>query len=479
MEKKDESAEDKLLKKATAEELRRFIKEQAGRDVPFQRQLNKWLYRNYGEGTLTSEDLVARVRSLFCYDIKESTRNSWYDVIDYDWYYVVAEMDDILESIRKLLNRGNTSVVVEPIFEFFRILQKIWHDEMEEGIDDDSESDAGLLEGAHKHCVALLCEWAQNPGVPAADRYRMLDEYLAIRKVCSFDEYWMYTMACAYIDLRVAVLPPEEAYKEIERLYMSEKRNRRIVGHKIKLCGQLGRMKEMEATVWENVRYIEFVQNELHRLCKIGRLNDALKLAEESIRVNGENKETLHAKLDIVRLMKDTPAIIDTHFRLAIHGDSDLQDYRNLKALVPPNRWYSFYERIVEALRRYDLFDYLAAVYKEENELDALYKLITKLPYGQMPFIRKYLPILPTKYHADLINRGIDIFKKQAQPTARREEYTEFANRIKSFSKLPGTSQPVEELLLFLRATYKRRPAMIDELNKVFPLTSTAVPRKI
>ncbi len=468
MEENNKNVEDELLSKASAEALREFIKEQAVNDVQLQRKLNKWLYRNYGKEVMSPEILIARVRSLFCDEIRKDEQYPWFEIIDYDWYYVVTEMKDILNDLRELINRGGTSAGVEPIFEFFRILQKIWRDEGDD-LDGNEDSEAWLLEEACENCVSMLCEWAQTPGVTDADRYRMLDEYRAICQACPSDEAWMYILKNCYIDIKVAVLPPEEAYKEIQDLYTSGNRDQQIVAHKIKLCKQLGRPEEAEKTIWENVRYLELVQNELHRLCELGRLNDALKLAEESIRVNGGNKTTLHDKLDIVQQLKYTPAIIDTLFRIAVLGNSDLQDYHNLKALVPVNEWHSFYTRIVDQLRRRDQFEYLAAVYKEENELDALYKLIKSAAFDQLSLIRKYLPILPAKYHAELVKIGINIFQDETKSTAPREQYREFANRLKSFSKLPGAFQPVEDFLLFLRTTYKRRSAMMEELNKVFP----------
>lgn len=464
MKKGDQAVQKELLKKATVEELREFVEEQAAQNVPFQRELSSWLYKQYGMKKPTSDFLVARVRSLFGSELTESKGNPWYDEEDCDWSFVVQEFKDVLDELREQLNRGHSSVVVEPILEFFRQVCGRWDDKIY------AEEDATLVEGALASCVELLREWAQSPAVPDADKHRMLDAYRDASKDCSDDSGWVHDcLDRAYVDLMVAVLPPEDAYGEIEKRYNEEERRQNIVAHKIKLCKQLGRLEEMETTVWENAKYLQFVEDELQRLCELGRLSDALTLAVESIRVNGEKTQTLRDKLRVVELMKDKAAIIDTHYRLAVHGKEDLEDYRKLKAIVPAAEWIWCFERLVDKLDRTKRYEYLAAIYKEEKEFNPLFKLITRVSRHRLSLIMTYLPCLPKKYHSQLLKICVDIFKDELLFAAPRGNYSKFAERFFQFSQLPGAAPLANDLLSFIRITYRRRSALLEELTKFFP----------
>lgn len=111
--------------------------------------------------------------------------------------------------------------------------------------------------------------------------------------------------------------------------------------------------------------------------------------------------------------------------------------------------------------------DYLAAIYEEESDMERLNQLLLREDGFQMRLIIRYLPILPVQYHPPLIQRGIDILKACAERISTRKDYANYAEEIKKFSRLPGAASAVAELLSYIRSTYARHPAMMDELSKL------------
>lgn len=467
MKKEDREVREELLEKVAVEELRDFVREQADKNALFRREMDSWLYRQYGMEKPTSDFLVARVRSLFGGEPAEGGGDPLFDEEVCDWLFVAQELGNVIEELREQINRGNVSVVAEPVLEFFRQVCVRWDERLYR------EADVVSVEGALESCVKLLSEWAQSPAVTDTDKRHMLDAYRAVNEDCPDGREWIRDfMDGTYVDLMVTVLPPEDAYKEIEERYNAEGRSRKIVAHKLKLCKQLGRMKEMETTVWENVKYLEYVEDELRRLCELGRLSDALMLAIESIRVNGEKERTLRDKLHVAELMKDKAVIIDTRYKLAVHGKEDLEEYRKLKAVVPTNEWIWCFERLTDKLNRTAKYEYLAAIYKEEKEHVRLFKLITRVSRHRLSLIMTYLPYLPKKYHSQLLKMCVDILKESLLFAAPRGDYVKFAERLHRFSQLPGATSLTNSLLSFVRVTYRRRAALIEEIAKFFPVES-------
>lgn len=451
-----------LLNQASLEELRAFVLEQAEKSAMFLSRLNQWLYKQYDKPERTQEAYVDRVRRLF--SLVED-KYGWYadhfdERIGVAWASVGEGMEMIAKELEELLDSGNTDIIVEPILEFFVMIQ--------------NERDGFLYEGehsdlynAHDACIALLRKWACHPSVPQENRQEMLR---ALWEVCQFSAYKkhaIYNMLRQYIRLVVATLPPQQAYHTLLQLEADDVEDYEMNLQKILLLHRLGQEEQAVALVYQNLGNENIVDTEIERLIEIGKLGAAMNLAEAVIKKEGEFDCALKRKLRIAKLMNNKAAIRATYFRLIVTGWCNTAYLKELKAMVPPKEWPGLYKLVIHEVQEQGWADYLAAIYEEESDMKRLYQLLLKADETQLPLIVKYLPILPTQYHPPLIQRGIDILKKYAEHTSTRNDYADYARKIKEFSRLPGAASAVAELLSYIRFTYARRPAMLDELSKL------------
>ncbi len=79
--------------------------------------------------------------------------------------------------------------------------------------------------------------------------------------------------------------------------------------------------------------------------------------------------------------------------------------------------------------------------------------------------IMEYLPILLGKCHPELFQYGIAVMRDRVSKVNKSKEYAKFVKTLIQFSRLPGSTPYVTELLAHIRTTYKRRSALIEELR--------------
>lgn len=451
-----------LLNQASLEELRAFVLEQAEKSAMFLSRLNQWLYKQYDKPERTWEGYVDRVRRLF--SLIED-KFGWYaehfdERTGVAWGSVGEGMEAITVELQEMFDSGCIDIVVEPILEFFVMTQSNRDGFLYEGEYTD-------LHNAHDACISLLSQWSRHPSVPMENKREMLRTLLEICHFSAYKEHGIYNMLKKYIRLTVSTLSPQEAYDSLIRLEAEGIEDYEIDQQKVLLLHSLGREEQAVALVYQNLDNGRIVDIEIDRLVGIGKLDEAMRLAEAVIEELGEYGTTLERKLRIAKLMKDEAAIKDTYYRLTITELCDTTNYKELKAIVPAKEWPVLYKRVIHEVQKAERVDYLAAIYEEESDMKRLNQLLLREDVSQLRLIIRYLPILPAQYHPPLIQRGIDILKKYAEHTSTRNDYADYARKIKEFSRLPGAASAVAELLSYIRFTYARRPAMLDELSKL------------
>ena len=453
---------EELLKQATVEELRTFVLEQAQENVMFLSRLNQWLYRQYDKPERTWKGYVDRVRRLFTL-IED--KFGWYaDHFDertgVAWASVGDGMKAITDELQEMFDSGCTDIVVEPILEFFVMIQNHRDGFLYEGEYTD-------LHNAHDACISLLRQWSRHPSVPMENKREMLRALLEICHFSAYKEHGIYNMLRKYIRLTASALSPQEAYDSLIQLEADGIEDYEIDQQKVLLLHSLGQDEQAVEFVYRNLDNGSLVDGEIDRFISIGEPGEAMRMAEAAIEEMGEYDVTLKRKLRIAKIMNDGAAIKDTYYRLVITGWYDITNYKELKAIVPTKEWPDLYKRVIQALQKEERVDYLAAIYEEEADMKRLNQLLLREDVPQLRLIIRYLPILPTQYHPPLIQRGSDILKSYADRTSTRKDYANYAKEIKEFSRLPGATSAVTELLSYIRSTYARRPAMMDELSKL------------
>lgn len=111
--------------------------------------------------------------------------------------------------------------------------------------------------------------------------------------------------------------------------------------------------------------------------------------------------------------------------------------------------------------------EFMARIYAEEHDYPMLYKAIMATRYNVLQMLQQYMALLPEEYHEKLLQKGYNEIDNEAHRADKRSEYASVVTKIRRFSTLPGAKILADVMVTNLRVAYMRRPAYIDELNKL------------
>lgn len=166
-----------------------------------------------------------------------------------------------------------------------------------------------------------------------------------------------------------------------------------------------------------------------------------------------DNKEWMHLLFEIYEATGETQKQIDIADKLIFHGET--QYYDKMKALYG-SEWKSVYPAIRARYKTSSVYMYVLNV---EHEWLLLLNEVRKQPsavfqYGKA--LAEYAPdVVYDIYEAEIVGAAAD--------AADRHAYKRVCASIRELNVAGGTEKAME-LIDELSETYKRRPAMLDEL---------------
>ena len=447
-----------LLEQASLDKLRKFIQKEAKRNADFACALNDWLCEEVATFPSLEEKFASRVERLFTRMEKKMGWNGKYNEYGIKWAAVTKGMGDVLDALKPELEKGNGRLVARTILKFIHTLQE----KADSTIDEDDYLE---LSDLHEEFAEILEDSASSESWSLEEKLEVLKELRQASHYSVYREYRFYPMKSLCVDFMLTALPPEQAYIELQKLEPGAGGD--LLRHRVNLLRKLGREEDLKKTILSNLRCDEIVFPEIERLRDAGRLSEARDLVNKQMWAEGRSEQSLKLLLDIVKRQDDTPAVIETLYQLALKIQQNLSYYQKLKKVVPSSDWASMYERLTGQLDQRRDEAYLASIYAAENDLDRLYQLIIQSRDNRFSFTMAYLPILPEKYHPELFQYGIAVMRDRVSKMNKSKEYAKFAKTLKKFSRLPGSTPYVTELLTHIRTTYKRRPSLLGELQDI------------
>ena len=458
MERKNKTAlvSKKLLEQVPADELREFVQKQAQRNADYACELNDWLCENFVQFPSLEEKFANRVERLFTRMEKKMGWNGKYSEYGINWTVVTRGMGDVLDALKPELEKGNGRLVARTILKFIHTLQ-------EKADDTIDEDDYLELSDLHEEFAEILEESASSESWPLEEKLEVLKELRQASNYSVYRKYRFYRMKSLCVDFMLTALPPEQAYIELRRLEPGVGGD--LLRHRVNILRKLGREEELQKTILSNLRCDEIIFPEIERLRDAGKLSEARDLVKKQMSVRGRSERSLKLLLDIVKRQDDQTAVIETLYKLTLDVQRSLYYYEKLKGAVPSADWASMYERLTRQLDQRRDEAYLASIYAAESDLDRLYQLIIQSRGNRFSLTMEYLPILPGKYHPELLQYGIAVLRDKVSRVNKSKEYAKFAKTLIQFSRLPGSAPYVTELLTHIRTTYKRRPSLIRELR--------------
>ena len=286
----------------------------------------------------------------------------------------------------------------------------------------------------------------------------------------------------AFIDTQFPKLTGE--YDDFKRNFFKRE--------KINFLKALGKNEEADQLIGQNMDIVEVRQGEVDKainkkdfLTAKKLIHEGIKLAEKKLHP-GTVSQWEKQFLRIAILEKDTLTVRHYTRNFAFDNWQFSQEYyRQWKKTFPASEWTGIIEKYIEETInkitrehnknksgfRYQpnppLLVSLAPVYIEEKYWDRLLKLLKEeCTIGNL---LRYQEYLVKQYPAELLELYLPAFEDMGNNANDRSDYAKLASNMKKVMKdIPVGKERIAALALKLQNTYYRRPAMVEELNKIF-----------
>jgi hypothetical protein len=257
---------------------------------------------------------------------------------------------------------------------------------------------------------------------------------------------------------------------------------------KISFLQETGATAEAEKLVAQNMDIVEIRHAEALKLIDKKDYKNAKILIAGGIELAEKNrhpgtvanweKELLH----IAVLENDIATVRQYLKKFAFDRGFNKQYYQQLKKTYARAEWHEIIEQIINETTNKITNEYsnrkwqgvstqllyaLAPLYIEEQYLDKLLALVKN--ERQLDTIMSYHHSLLAQYPAELLQLYLPALERDGDVGSNRDHYAALVAKMKQIIKdIPGGQAEVLTVAMRLKVKYIRRPAMVDELNKLW-----------
>lgn len=253
-----------------------------------------------------------------------------------------------------------------------------------------------------------------------------------------------------------------------------------LIKTKIEYLKQAKRHDEADALIEKNKEYPDFRMLLIDKALSKKDFVKAKDLCHEGMAISKEERFPGHTRhwqdelLLIAEKEKNTDDIRRYAEKLYFDNWYDMKYYHKLKKTYAKDEWAKIYEGVVTKIRGSQMrgslqeVTALANIFTDEKQWPRLLKQL-QLVRNSLSLLDKYAPHIIGEYPTEILDCYEIAIKENAKDTGR-SIYNETAKYLKKMEKMEGGGERVKKLLLFFRDTYNNRPAMMEVLEKKFPL---------
>ncbi len=195
--------------------------------------------------------------------------------------------------------------------------------------------------------------------------------------------------------------------------------------------------------------------------------DEALSALDESILLDKDYRglvcEHNKKKKEIYLLQGNKNAYIEQMWRILVdYNDGNLELFKELKQQYTEEEWLFQREQLFANLSN---SIYIAEFYKEEKQYYRLLKYVTDYP--GLSKLQKYEDVLKKDYSVQILEKYTYELNGMAVQANNRKQYKNLVAILRKMRKFDDGKQCVEQIVADWRMTYKKRPAMMEELNKL------------
>ncbi len=270
-----------------------------------------------------------------------------------------------------------------------------------------------------------------------------------------------------FINYLTFIQTPEEALASIEKRAAEGRLPEDVVHRYIDLLRQSGREDEASEVIRRNLNYPSVLDAELNRLYEQQNDSAALELLEAAAPLYRNRTDIEKRKIRFLTRSGNTQGLLNAYRYILLHSWDDYEYYTKLKELAGESEWPEQYRLITEEGAHSDNAELMAHIYAEEKDFPRLYQTLMKARYNILKLLHLHMPQMPEEYHRNLLQNAYKRIDTEAHEADKRPAYALVASLIQEFASLPGAKPLAKEMVLCLRLAYMRRPAYMDELNKL------------
>ena len=448
---------DELLGKASVEELKELIKTEAAKNAVFRNHVLASL-EHYNENvnkSLYQKQLQAMIRAA----------TDRYGMIGWKESRTLGRaVDELLVSATRQVNRGNYQNAIWICFAVLEELIVAINDA------DDGNGDIG---GCIDEAFHMLGDMAASCDSDAIRR-QIFEFCLEKFGEGVFDGWdWHVELLSLAATLIVTDDDFERVVTLVDKKQQSEYRDEEL--QMIKYGLLLDRKGETAANQFleQNMNNPKFRRMAIGKAMERKDYAKAVKLAEEGVEADmkikpGLAKEWYDWLLKIAQAQNDTPRIIEYARYMLIDNFRNEQDYYQiLKENVESEEWESFINGVIADIkaksRWYDA-GLIGNIYIREKKWDKLWEMVKGK--SDLSTIEQYESYLSKDYSDEIADLYASRILSYLERNMGRDHYQTACRYIRRMIKL-GQKAKAEQLIGQLRTLYAKRPALMEELNRV------------
>lgn len=393
-------------------------------------------------------------------------RNDYYD-IGFDAEAVSNKLEPLLEKARYYLRHDNREEAICIAQNLIDTIPDYWDENFDyegdvqviydEAIDllEDILNDEPTTEQ-----MELIFSWYERVIGDEKHNYMGLNTSLEVlENYFAADAAGGFERVLRIVDKRIAISEEYEKQRAVvEKIYLLEENNREAAA---------------DQTIEQYLFFPDVRAIRLKRLLTAERYDDAIRLLQEGIQIAREKKtigtvnEWQKELLSIYTRLNNHAKIVEITKELFVEGREQRACYQSLRKLTPEDEWPDMLTWILQILsekRYYDTGELRADIYVEHKRWDDLLQLCRNSGVGM---IRKYEKHLRPRYPKEVFSIYLQYVQQQATITDK-EAYKRVGQTLIWMKSFEGGTAVVRELINQFRETYKRRPYMMKELDRVF-----------
>lgn len=448
---------DELMAKASVDELKELIRNEVNKNAVFRKHVLASLehYDENASKELYQKQLKAMIR----------LATDRYGLIEWNQARSLGRaVDELLDSAKKQINRGNyqnaLAICLAVLEEMLEPLNTA----------DDSNGD---ISGCIDEAFYVLSEMATTCNSTAIRR--QIFDFCSDKFDKGVFEGWDWHNGLLSLAAQLA-----ETDDDFDRfMALAEKKQKSEYSNEevqlIKYGLLLDRKGETVANQFleQNMDNPKFRRMAIEKALEQKNYARAIKLAEDGVKTDMKDKPGLAKEwydwlLKIAQAQNDTPKIIEYARYLLIDNFRNEQDYYQiLKENVKPEEWETVINSIVHEIktkRRWYDTELVGNIYIREEKWDKLWEMVKENP--SLSVIERYETCLSKHYSEEMTDLYASQILDYLEHNMGRDQYQTACRYIRRMIKLGGKAK-ADQLITQLRTLYAKRPALMQELDRV------------